>query len=196
MGYLLLNKDRIESLLGLTTGEVSSTYTTSGSLVNINTTVSESDMLNQTINANALGANGAVRVIIRGYLLQNQATGTTYTFRVYFGGIEIYEEIGPSVAQSATRLPYIFDFIIFNKNATNSQGCNGVIEVQDTTAAVNGEGDLSNDIVLFRGNFRSSVDPAIDTTANAIVRASVQMSVSNANTQTVIEWKSIEVIKS
>lgn len=169
--------------------------TKSGATVDINTTIAETDLLNYSVSANQIGANGFVRFEITGYLLQNQATGTTYTFKVKFGGTDMWADVSPSVAQSATKLPFRIIGKIFNKNATNAQGISGSIVVNDTTAATTGIGDISNDVILFSGNFDSEgADTTKDTTSSQTLQVTVTMSVSNAATHTVVKHKSVEVM--
>ncbi len=179
------NLSGVISILGLS----------SGTAVDINTTNAEQDLLNYSVAANQIGANGFVRFEITGYLLQNQATGTTYTFTVKFGGTNMWVDVSPSVAQSATKLPFRIVGKIFNKNATNAQGISGSIVVNDTTAATTGIGDISNDTILFSGNFDSEgADTTKDTTSAQTLQVTVTMSVSNAATHTVVKHKSVEVM--
>lgn len=169
----------------------------SGTAVDINTTASETDMLNYSVIANAMGANGSVKFLITGYLLQNQATGTTYTFAIKFGTTTMFADVSPSIAQSATKLPFRIQGEIFNKNATNAQGVSGSIMVNDTTAATTGIGDISDDEILMNANFDSEgADTAKDTTSAQTLQVTVTMSVSNAATHTVIKHKEMILVTS
>jgi len=175
-----------------------STGTQSGAANDINTTNAEQDLLNYSIPANAMGANGSVRFLITGYLLQNQASGTTYTFSVKFGTTAMWTDVSPSIAQSATKIPFRIEGEVYNKNATNAQGCSGHIRVNDTTGATTGIGDIGSDTntspPAFSGNFDSEgADTTKDTTSAQTLQVTVTMSVSNSATHTVVKHKAVEV---
>jgi len=171
----------------------------SGTTVDINTTAAETDLLNYTVVGNDMCPNGSARFLITGYLLQNQATGTTYTFAVKFGGTTMWADVSPTIAQSATKIPFRIQGEVFNKNATGAQGCSGMIRVNDTGAATTGLGDISSDTntspPAFSGNFDSEgADTTKDTTIDQVLRVTVTMSVSNSATHTVVKHKQVEVI--
>jgi len=174
-------------------------YIQSGATNDINTTAAETDMLNYSVVGNQLGANGSVRFTITGYLLQNQATGTTYTFAVKFGTTNLWADVSPTIAQSATKIPFRIVGEVFNKNATNAQGVSGYLIVQDTTAATTGLGDISSDTntspPAFSGNFDSEgADTAKDTTSAQTLQVTVTMSVSNSAVHTVVKHTLVEVL--
>src|SRR6476659_256633 len=174
--------------------------TFSGATVDINTTAAETDLLNYVVPASSMCTNGSVRFLISGYLLQNQATGTTYTFKVKFGTTVMWEDVSPTIAQSATKIPFRINGEISNKNSTAAQCCSGYIIVNDTTAATTGLGDISSDTntspPAFSGNFDSEgADTTKDTTSNQTLQVTVTMSVSNSATHTVVKHKEAEVRK-
>ena len=172
--------------------------TQSGATVDINTTSAETDLLNYTVVGSDMCPNGSAVFLISGYLLQNQATGTTYTFAVKFGGTTMWADVSPTIAQSATKIPFRIQGEVFNKNATNAQGLSGFIRVNDTTAATTGLGDISSDTntspPAFSGNFDSEgADTTKDTTIDQVLQVTVTMSVSNSATHTVVKHKQVEV---
>ena len=112
----------------------------SGTTVTTSSTNTEFDMLNYTVLANSLGTNGALRCHISGYILQNQASATDYTMKIKFGTTIIYQELFAAVPQVANNKPFVLDFTIGNKNATNSQGLSGYFKLQDANTPVVGEG--------------------------------------------------------
>ena len=167
----------------------------SGTTTTISNTTSETDLLNYSVSSNQIGSNGVVRFKISGYLLQNQATSTTYTFKIKFGGTVMWEDATSSISQSATKLPFIIEGELYNKNATNAQGCSGRIMINDTSAAGVGIGAASDDEILVNANFDSEgSDTSKDTTTANTLTVTVTMSVADANTQTVVKNYIVEVI--
>ncbi len=170
----------------------------SGGVDDINLTNTEQDMLNYTVLGNSMRANGAVRFTITGYILQNNVTGTTYTFAVKFGGTNMWADVSPTIAQSATKIPFRIIGEVFNKNATNAQGLSGYIIVNDTTAATTGIGDISSDTntspPAFSGNFDSEgADTTKDTTVDQTLQVTVTMSVSSSTVHTVVKQVMVEL---
>jgi len=174
--------------------------TFSGATVDINATAAETDLLNYVVPASSMCTNGSVKFLISGYLLQNQASGTTYTFKVKFGTTVMWEDVSPSIAQSATKIPFRINGEISNKNSTSAQCCSGYIIVNDTTAATTGLGDISSDTntspPAFSGNFDSEgADTTKDTTVDQTLQVTVTMSVNNSAVHTVVKHKEAEVRK-
>ena len=167
----------------------------SGATVTTSSTNTEFDMLNYTVLANTLGTNGALRCHISGYILQNQASATDYTMKIKFGTTIIFQELFAAVPQVANNKPFVLDFTIGNKNATNSQGLSGYFKLQDANTPVVGEGSLVDDEQLADGNFRAATGASTkDTTSNQVLQVTMTMSISNANAQTSVQRKIIELI--
>lgn len=171
---------------------------TSGAAVDWNTTAAEQDMLNYSVPANALGANGCVRFTITGYLLQNGAASTVYTFKIKFGSTVLYQGVSASLVQSATKLPYRIQGEIGNNNSTAAQSFSGHIEVNDTTTGnATGLGVITDDEQAIMATFSSEgADTTKDTTAAVTLQVTVTMANSDAATHTVIKRKIVEVMKS
>ena len=163
----------------------------SGATVDINTTASETDLLNFTVVGGSMCVNGSVKFLITGYLLQNQATGTTYTFIVKFGGTNLISCVSPSIAQSATKLPFRIEGELFNENATNANAASMNIIVNTASPTITtGIGSIADDVTLFRGNCDSEgADTTKDTTIDQILRVTVTMSVNNSAVHTVVKHK-------
>ena len=189
----------------LTVAAVSATPTAGGVTVLLNTGVTvttassstEFTMLTYTVPGNTLGSNGLLRVSISGYVLQNQATATDFTFKIKFGGTIIYHATIPAKAQSAINSPFQLEFNIGNKNATNSQGMSGHIMMQDNgqTSLTVGEGEIDTDELISNGNFRAATGAsAKDTTADQILLVTMQHSVNNANVATSVQRRMIELV--
>jgi len=171
-------------------GVVSKSNTT----VDINTTAAETDLLNYSVSGNRMGTNGVVKFTITGYILQNQATGTTYTFAIKFGGTTMWADVTASISQSATKFPFLIEGEIYNKNATNAQSLAGKIIINDSTAATTGIGDISTAGLLVNNFDSEGADTTKDTTSAQTLQVTVTMSVSNANVKTVVKHKRVELM--
>ena len=168
--------------------------TQSGTTVDINTTSAETDLLNYSVQANSMGANGSVKFLISGYLLQNQATGTTYTFILKFGGTNMISAVSSTVAQSATKLPFRILGEIFNKNSASAQSGSMNVICNDTTAITTGIGSIADSTVLFFGNpDAEGADTTKNTTSAQTLQVTVTMSVNNSAVHTVVKHKEVEV---
>lgn len=164
----------------------------------VNTTtassVTEFDMLNYSVPANLLGANGSIRVRLSGYLLQNQVTATDFILKIKFGGTTIYQDTRAALAQSAVNKPFVIEFMLGNKNATNTQGCNGTILLNDSDAVATGEGAaFADDEEHGTGAFRTT-DPAKDTTSAQTLAVTMTHSVNSASVATTVTRQTIEFI--
>jgi hypothetical protein len=180
---------------GSATGKCPIILAHSGATTTISNTVAETDMLNLSVPANSMGANGAVRFTISGYLLQNQASATTYTFAVLFGGTTMYRGSGPAIAQSATKQPFRIVGEVFNKNATNANSFSGYISNQDTGSVTTGLGGITDDEIRINGNIDSeTADTTTDTTSAQTLQVTVTMDVANANAQLVVKQYFVELI--
>jgi len=87
------------------------------------------------------------------------------------------------------------DFMIGNKNATNSQGTTGTMMLNDvdTTNVTTGEGCFDDDEQNITAAFRGT-DPAKDTTSAQTLQITMTHSVNNANTSTTVTRRTIEYL--
>lgn len=178
MGKLSLGPD--SSNLGVVTRNV----IRSGSEVNFNTTSAEQTLFSQNILGNTIGTNGILHVRIFGQIQQNQATAADFTIRVKFGGTTYYQDnIATALAQNAAKLPFVVDIVLFNKNATGTQGLYGFFTMADSSAPTTGLGDITDDEIASNGPFANDADISQDTTAAKVFAVTLQMSVSNAACQ-------------
>ncbi len=177
-----------------TTSVLPGVVSKSGALVDINTTAAETDLLNYSVLGNSMGANGFIKFKISGYILQNQVTGTTYTFKVKFGGTTMYSGVSNSIAQSAVKQPFRIEGELYNENATNAQGLSATIILNDTAATTTGIGDIGDDEGVINAGFSSEgADTTKDTTTDQTFQVTVTMSVSNAATHTVVKHKYVQL---
>jgi len=169
------------------------TLLNTGAVVTTTTTAAEFDMLNYTVAANQLGLNGALKVRVSGYVIQNGSASGDFTIKVKFGGVIMYQGATTGVSQTATQRPMLIELILGNKNATNVQGLSGVFMMQDTVATTTGNGDIQDDEMVSHANFRGA-DAAQDTTTSKVLQVTMTMNVSSANMSTSIQRRIIEFL--
>ncbi len=179
------------------TGSVVTAAFLSGTVTTTSNTVTETDLLNVTIPASAMGANGMCRVIVRGYITQNDAAGATYTFRTRLGGTIIHSDATNSYGASATKLPFRYEVDIYNKNSASANACNGILMINDTAGANTGIGDLGDDEISVNANFESEgADTTINTGSDTNLRVTIAMSLASASTSFTKKHYSVEVMTS
>lgn len=113
----------------------------------VNTTT-ETNLLLYTVPANTLGTNKAIRVLIRGDYLNNSAGAPSVRWRIYYGATEMYNDLGAGAAVDVSRRVFTVDFILWPRNATNSQGVGGTIFLGQAGGATTGIGNVADDEVL------------------------------------------------
>ena len=165
----------------------------SGVVTTTASSTSEFDLLNFVIPANLLGTNGAVKVRLSGYILQNDATARDFIWKIKFGTTIVMQDTLAAITQSATNRPFHLDFIVGNLNSTSSQGISGVFMQQDSTAATVGEGSFNDDEMHGSAAFRGT-DPAKATTSNQTLQVTMQMSFSAATVTTTVQRQIIEFV--
>jgi hypothetical protein len=155
--------------------------------VQVVSSTAETDILNFTLPAGSLGANGVLRTVLVGDRLWNNNLADAITIRVYFGGTLVLawgSPTAPGTVLSATRTPWRFNLEIRNLAATNSQWIDLFGSLVENASNTTGLGGLFNDLIGRRGGgglLTSAAAAAIDTTASAVVRVSVQWNASSAN---------------
>lgn len=138
-------------------------------------------MISETINGGTLGTNGGVRVVFVGDYLNNSGVGDTFTLTVRFGASDFFKDTTISIPSSASKRKVWIEFILSNKNATNSNELNGYIHIGNAGGATTGLGDLSA-TGLLSTTFGSVADGlAIDTTVNQTLELKIQHTTAHAN---------------
>lgn len=142
-----------------------------------NTSSAENTLDSFSVQADLLGSDGAVRVVMAGDLLSNSGTTNTYTFRIKFGATTLWGDACAAFSSaSATRIPWRLEFTIQN-TAAATQVMDGMLMIgPQAAAATSGEGDVALVAKVANPIYGTS---AIDTTAAATVLVSCQMSTSN-----------------
>jgi hypothetical protein len=143
-----------------------------------------------------MNANGFARMTISGYILQNQATGTTFTFKAKFGGVTEWSDATASIAQNATKLPFQVIVTVFAKNSETAQGMFGQLLINDFSTATTGIGAASDDETQVNANFDSEgADGTRDTTASTqSFSVTCQASVASASVQLVRKHVDVQLV--
>ena len=178
----------------------------------VNTSVAEADLLNGeiTVAANAIGANGMLRLTARGDWLQNTGVAADVPrFKLKLGATTLLD-IGPSGANvagtGAARNPWSIDIRIQNLGATNSQwaSLSGLlVHANSGTAAATaptvGEGGINtlqatNTPAYLRTSLEAAATGAVDTTVAQALSLTVINAVSNANYETKLYHALVEIL--
>src|SRR5581483_9981120 len=99
--------------------QVNRIYDRVNSDVTVGNTITETNIYSKSIAANDLGANGGMRLSLRGTWLNNTAGTRTLTLRFKFGATTIVT-VAIALTVSATTGQYTIEILIFN-TATNAQ---------------------------------------------------------------------------
>lgn len=153
--------------------------------LDINTTVTETDVYSYSVAGNAMGTDKGLRLTLFGDYLHNNGAGDTVTWRVKFGGTTIFQDTENFNAEAnANRQPWRLDLNLVNAGATNSQFLN-VLYTRDKAsqaAPTTGIGNATFNAYIAGGNlFANSTAAAIDTTTSQTLAISAQWSASSAN---------------
>lgn len=173
----------------------------------INTTVTETDLLNGeiTIGANVIGSSGVVRLLAEGDFLMNAAGPVAATrFKLKLGGTTLLDTntIAATMTTTALRFGWRIVCTISNLGATNAQWSHmeGEYTLGAATGATGfatGEGNyivnnISGGIGL--ASFSGGNASAIDTTAAKLLELSVILGSSSVNNEIVLKHALVEVL--
>ena len=145
----------------------------------VNTNV-ETDLYRKTILANTLGANGGMRFTAWGDALNNAGGAQSQRFRLKLGATTLFDSGVIAIGVAATRGWWRISGFIVNANATNAQRAYCWIDQS-------GLGGVFQAPTVFMHGYTTS---AIDTTANADLALTVQLSGINAalDTRLHVAW--------
>lgn len=162
----------------------------------INNSAAEQTVYSNTTPQYSMNQNGFMEMTIHGYILQNQATGTVFTFRGKFGGVTMWQDDSISIGQNATKLPFTIRLKIYAKNSETAQGMAGQVMLNDGSAATTGIGDVGDDEGFLDGVFDSEgADGTRDTTASTqSFTLSAQSSVASSSVQLVRKHVSLLLV--
>jgi hypothetical protein len=143
-------------------------------------TTTETTIFTHSVPANELGSDRALECILFGDYLNNNATGTSLTWRIKFGGTTIYQDAVSASAISATRRPWWLQFVLAANNATNAQTLGGLFYLGTAGGATTGLGDIDTDEIESAAPIANS-GIAIDSTAARTLEVTVAWSAASAN---------------
>lgn len=103
----------------------------------------EQTFYSYTIPANLLSTKRAVRLTIAGDYLNNSGGTRTITLRVYYGATKMYDDVTTTIAASATRRPFWWDFILGAEGSAAAQVLGAKTNLGNVGATTAGLGDLS-----------------------------------------------------
>ena len=106
--------------------------------LDIVSSVTETDILAYSVPASTLGTDKALRVTIKADYLNNSGSSRTFTLKLKYGATTMYSCVTPSLTTSATRRVVRFEFILFAKNSTTSQGISGSVKIGDNGVGTTG----------------------------------------------------------
>ena len=143
-------------------------------------TLAETDFLSYTVPANTLGTTHGLRVRITADYLNNSAATRTLTIKIKYGSTTLWEDTTKALGTTASRYPLFIEFVLFPKNATNSQGVAGLIMLGTAAGATTGIGDVATDEI-------SALAPIVganaseDSTTALDLKVTVTHSTNNSN---------------
>jgi len=146
-------------------------------IVNTN---AETDLLSYTVPANTLGTTHALRVSISCDYFNNSGANRTFVLKIKYGSTTMYNDTSDSIAVLSSRRPVTIDFILFPKNATNSQGVVGMITLSGVGLATTGFGDLATDEVLVETPFVGA-NASEDSTTSLALKVTITHSLADPN---------------
>lgn len=147
--------------------------------LDVTSTVTETDVLNYSVPANALGANGTLRVHFQGDYLGIAAAASSLRIRVYFGSTTLYDDTSAVITTNASRRPFFLRLLLVNQNATNDQSGGGYVNLGAPGGATTGVGDLQT--APFFHTPIVFADAAVSTTSAQTFRISIMHSQNSPN---------------
>jgi len=96
-----------------------------------------------TIPANLLTTKRGVRLTMVGDYLNDSGASRTITLRVYYGVTAMYSDVTTTIAASATRRPFWWDFILGAEDSASAQVLGGKTNLGNVAATTAGLGDLA-----------------------------------------------------
>jgi len=158
-------------------------------------TTTETNALSHTVPANALGANGFVKLVARGYYYNSSGAGDTITLKIKFGATTLWADISASISTGAQKRPFDLYLHLYNTGTTGSQRMNGHATISSNGAASTGFGDFATDEVNANNPVRGQDTISEDTTSDKDLVVTAQHTTANANIQFVCEMFEVTTFK-
>lgn len=162
-------------------------------LVDINTTVAESNLVSQAIPAMTDPPSRMMRVTLVGDYLNNSGGASNVTFRVKFGATSLWASNTFSVPTNAARRMFRLVFEIGQLNANSSQFLGGFLLLGATQAPATGLGTLG-DVPLSANPLGSAGATAVDMSVAQTLNVTVQHGTSAATISCRAFYSLIEII--
>ena len=124
-----------------------STLDATGAEVDVTNTVTETSIYSFSLPANTLATGRAVRLWIHGDALFNVVAVSSFTLKVKLGATTLYDDATVALANSATRCPVWFNFVVAANGAASLQTLGGRAAIGSRTGTTTGLGDLATDEV-------------------------------------------------
>lgn len=159
----------------------------------VTNTTTETTVFTKTIPANAMSTNRVLHLIFIADYLNNNATSATLTIRIKFGGTTAWADSVDASAINASRRPFTLELWLANQNASNDQVGGGLIMLGAAAGATTGIGDFDTDEIESVTPF-TTIDLAIDTTANQDLVVTAQWDVTQTTTSFKRRFAVLEII--
>jgi hypothetical protein len=156
-----------------------STLDNDGSTVDVASTASETTLYTFDLPANTLIDGRAVKLWLHGDALANTGANTV-TVRVKLGGTTIYQDVTGAWVNSATRRPWVMEFIVGASDSSSAQTLGGSIHIGPVGTATTGLGDLAGATVSISDTPVLNTASKDGTTVLALA-VTVQWSASSAS---------------
>jgi hypothetical protein len=145
----------------------------------VTNTVTETTIFTFSVPANTLDTTRMLRLTTFGDYLNNNATGSSLTWRIKFGGTTVFADAISVSATSATRRPWCLQVWLASNNGTSSQSMSGTFLCGTAGGATTGLGNLDDDEIEAVTPFFNTA--SINQTSAQTFEVTVQWSAASAN---------------
>jgi hypothetical protein len=150
-----------------------------GSTVDVASTNAETTLYTYDLPADTLVNGRAVKLWLHGDALGNTGLNTLIV-RVKLGGTTIYQDVTGTWANSATRRPWLMEFVVGASDSSSAQSLGGGIHIGSVGTATTGLGDLAGATVAISDTPVFGTASKDGTTVLALA-VTVQWSASSAS---------------
>ena len=154
------------------------------SLIQIASSVTETDIFNQTVRGNILSTNRMLRLLIVGARFNNSgAAEAAPTLRVYTGGTVRYADPGLALANNTAWVPVIYELFFCMQDSATTMYLGGRLMEGVAGGATTGIGNFATDEITSSAPIGSASGTTFtqDTTVDWVLRVTWQNGTNNAN---------------
>lgn len=163
-------------------------------LVDVNTSIVETNLYNFAVPGNTLSTNKMLELVLLGNYLHNNANVDTATIRVKFGGTTFWSQVvQPGATINANRHPWELRLNVAELGTTNSQLIQGFLLMDPATSAAPTAGIGNANVSPLGTPIGIFTMGTIDTTASQNLTVTVQWSVSSANDSWQMRYASLRL---